>query len=71
MSRFDSSDVEIDVFIQFLVFLYTGNAPRLSEKTTWLLFELADKYFVSRLKEECVHMLEQHIQLENVIDILV
>jgi speckle-type POZ protein len=61
-------DVEIDVFKQFLVFLYTGNAPRLWEKTiTRLLFELADKYGASTLKEQCFELLPTQIDIENVI----
>ena len=50
-------DCEIHVFKQFLVFLYTNNAPLLSEKTTRDLFVLADKYLVSKLKDHCLNMM--------------
>ncbi len=50
-------DVEIDVFKQFLVFLYKGNANRLWEK------------IITRL--QCVDVLLTQIDIENVIDKLV
>jgi hypothetical protein len=65
-------DVEIAVFKQLLIFLYTGNAPRLAEESiTRLLFELADKYGVGALKDECVDVLLTQFNIENVIDMLV
>jgi speckle-type POZ protein len=63
-------DCEIHVFKQFLVFLYTNNAPLLSKKTTRNLFVLADKYLVAKLKDHCLYMMLTQVNIQNVIDIL-
>jgi hypothetical protein len=65
-------DVKIDVFKQFLIFLYAENTPRLAEEgITRLLFELADKYNVGALKDECVDVILTQVNIRNVIDMLV
>jgi speckle-type POZ protein len=65
-------DAEIRVFKQFLIFLYTDNAPKMAEEgMARLLFELSDKYDVVNLKHECVDMLLTQLNIENVIDMLV
>lgn len=66
------ADLDLDVFNQLLVYLYTGKAPELeSELITQSLYEAADKYAVEPLKNECVEVLLTRIELSNVVDMLV
>ncbi|EFX85970.1 hypothetical protein DAPPUDRAFT_45536 [Daphnia pulex] len=69
-------DIEMEVFRQLLIYLYSGDAPKLASdevdvKTTQLLFEVADKYAVETLKKECVNVLLKEVDAENVIKLLV
>ncbi|EFX75749.1 hypothetical protein DAPPUDRAFT_250076 [Daphnia pulex] len=65
-------DIDPEVFKQLLIFLYTGKAPRLKEKNIVRpLYEVADKYGVLILKNECIKVLQTQLSTENVIDILV
>lgn len=69
-------DIEMEVFRQLLIYLYSGDAPKLTSdeedvKTTQLLFEVADKYAVETLKKECVNVLLKEVDSENVIKLLV
>lgn len=68
-------DIEMEVFRQLLIYLYSGDAPKLTSdeedvKTTQLLFEVADKYAVETLKKECVNVLLKEVDSENVIKLL-
>jgi hypothetical protein len=65
-------DIDPEVFKQLLIFLYTGKAPRLKEKNiVQPLYEVADKYEVVILKNECIKVLQTQLSTENAIDILV
>lgn len=76
-------DIEMEVFRQLLIYLYSGNAPKLTSdevdplllevgpNSTQLLFEVADKYAVETLKKECVDVLLKKVDSENVIKLLV
>ena len=66
------NDIQMNVFWQLLTYLYTGNAPDLeNEEITQLLFEAADKYGVTTLKNECVDVILHQLTVSNVISLLV
>lgn len=61
-------DFNLDVFSQFLAYLYTGRAPKLGEADiTRSLYEVADIYHVERLKQECIAALINGLVPENTI----
>jgi speckle-type POZ protein len=61
-------DIEPTVFEQVLKFIYTGSAPRLSEKSiTKPLYLAADKYQLDTLKIMCEEDLIQHLTLGNAV----
>jgi DNA-binding transcriptional regulator/RsmH inhibitor MraZ len=65
-------DIDIEVFRQLLIYLYTGSAPKLAEENmTQLLFVAADKYNIDNLKTECTDALLKHVNLDNAIRLLV
>lgn len=66
------TDIDIEVFRQLLIYLYTGSAPKLAEKNmTQLLFEAADKYNIDNLKTECTDALLKRVNLDNAISLVV
>jgi speckle-type POZ protein len=66
------TDIDIEVFRQLLIYLYTGSAPKLAEENmTQLLFEAADKYNIDNLKTECTDALLKRVNLDNAIRLLV
>jgi hypothetical protein len=66
------TDIDIEVFRQLLIYLYTGSAPKLAqENMTQLLFEAADKYIINNLKTECTDALLKRVNLDNAIRLLV
>lgn len=72
--RVDIDDIEMEVFNQLLIFLYSGKAPKLAvndENTTKSLYEAADKYGVVLLQKECVKKLLSILSTENVIELFV
>jgi speckle-type POZ protein len=70
--KVDIVDYEIDVFRQLMICLYTGRAPKLSDKTmTSLLFQAADKNGVETLKNECLDELLSQLRIGNAIEMLV
>jgi speckle-type POZ protein len=65
-------DIDIEVFRQLLIYLYTGSAPKLAEENmTQLLFEVADKYNIDNLKTECTDALLKRVNLDNAISLLI
>lgn len=65
-------DIEMEVFRQLLICLYTGRAPKLTDKAmTPLLFQAADKYGVETLKNECLDELLEQLDVGNAIDMLI
>ncbi|EFX85820.1 hypothetical protein DAPPUDRAFT_45560 [Daphnia pulex] len=65
-------DIDIEVFRQLLIYLYTGSAPKLAEENmTQLLFEAADKYNIDNLKTECTDVLLKCVNLDNAISLLI
>jgi speckle-type POZ protein len=65
------TDIEVDVFKQLLVYMYTGSKPKLEEENVTLLFVAADKYGIETLKEVCADDLLEQLETENVINMLV
>jgi hypothetical protein len=66
------TDIDIEVFRQLLIYLYTGSAPKLAEENmTQLLFVAADKYNIDNLKTECTDALLKRVNLDNAIRLLV
>ncbi|XP_046454671.1 uncharacterized protein LOC124202376 [Daphnia pulex] len=65
------TDIEVDVFKQLLVYMYTGSIPELEEENVTLLFVAADKYGIETLKEVCADDLLEQLETENVIKMLV
>ncbi|EFX75747.1 hypothetical protein DAPPUDRAFT_199215 [Daphnia pulex] len=65
-------DSEMDVFKEMLVHLYTGKAPNLMEMNfTQSVFEVADKYGVKSLKDDCVNLLVSQLSNDNAMELLV
>jgi hypothetical protein len=66
------ADSEMDVFKEMLVHLYTGKAPNLMEMNfTQSVFEVADKYGVKSLKDDCVNLLVSQLSNDNAMELLV
>ncbi|XP_046657418.1 uncharacterized protein LOC124350663 [Daphnia pulicaria] len=66
------TDIDLEIFLQLLDYLYTGSAPKLAdENITQLLFEAADKYSVENLKSDCLEALQERVRLDNVVNLLV
>lgn len=65
-------DIEVEVFRQLLIYLYSGNAPNLkNENITQKLFEVAAKYEVETLKGECVGALLERVTIDNAVQLLI
>lgn len=65
-------DIEVDVFRQLLIYMYSGNAPDLKEENmTQKLWEVAAKYEVETLKRECVGVLLERVRIDNAIQLLI
>lgn len=62
-------DFNNDVIAEMLRFIYTGDAPKLSEMSENLL-AAADKYAIKRLKQMCVGYLCESLSVENASNIL-
>lgn len=62
-------DFNNDVIAEMLRFIYTGDAPKLSEMSENLL-AAADKYAIERLKQMCVGYLCERLSVENASNIL-
>ena len=59
-------DMEPEVFMEMLRFMYTGVAPSIL-RFLEDLFVAADKYQISALKEECEQLMGYRLTVENVI----
>lgn len=65
------TDIEVDVFKQLLVYMYTGSIPEMEEENVTLLIAAADKYGMETLKDVCADDLIEQLETENVIKMLV
>ena len=64
------SDFEDDVVKAMLEYMYTGETPALSEKAPDLM-QIAEKYELMGLKEDCEHAIAANLTIENAAEILV
>lgn len=65
-------DIDKDVFYELLTYIYSGQTSNnLSVALAQPLFEAADKYCINDLKGVCLKFLSAHIEVSNVIEILV
>ena len=65
-------DTTVEVFQQFLNYLYTNEVPEMRKKGIAAgLFELADKYEVDSLKEESAIFLAEQLNVENAVETLI
>lgn len=69
-SRVEIEDIDSDIMIEILRFIYTGKAQNL-DKLADALLPAADKYCLERLKVQCEEMLCTTIDRDNVADILI
>lgn len=65
------SDVEEEIFREFLHFLYAGRTSRaMSDDSAQCLYELADKYDIGSLQEHCVSHMIANIHMANFMSML-
>ena len=66
------TDIQVDIFKQLLVYMYTGSiSAEMEEENATLLFAAADKYGMETLKDVCADDLIEKLETENVIKMLV
>ncbi len=65
------ADMDMDVFKEMLTYLYTGKAPNLLEiHFIRSVYEVADKYGVKSLKDDCEDLLVTQLSNNNAIELL-
>lgn len=65
------NDVKENILTEFLHYLYAGTTRnRLNGKSAQPLYEIADKYDVCSLREECIAYLLLNIEVTNAINLL-
>jgi speckle-type POZ protein len=64
------SDFEDDVVKAMLEYMYSGETPSLSEKAPDLM-QIAEKYELMGLKEDCEHAIAANLTIENAAEVLV
>ena len=66
------ADIEMEVFKEMLIYMYTGKAPSVTELNfTKSLYEVADKYCVEPLKNDCTNILISQLSNKNAMELLV
>lgn len=63
------NDADPEIFLQFLLYIYTGDEEHLDWKNIVELYKMGDKYCVEDLKELCVERMKTNISVENVFEI--
>jgi BTB/POZ domain len=69
-SRVEIEDIESDIMLEILRFIYTGKTQNI-DKLADALLPAADKYCLERLKVQCEEMLCTTIDRDNVADTLI
>lgn len=64
------NDFEEEVVNAMLEYMYTGETPSLNEKAPDLM-QIAEKYDLSGLKEDCEHAIAANLTVDNCAEILV
>jgi len=67
--RIEITDVDAVVFEQLLAYIYTGFSPNVDALAEELLIA-ANKYALEELKTDCVRVLESHLSMDNVLEML-
>merc|ERR1712142_290836 len=67
--RIEITDVDAVVFEQLLAYIYTGFSPNVDALAEELLIA-ANKYALEELKTECARVLESHLSMDNVLEML-
>ncbi|XP_014673489.1 PREDICTED: protein roadkill-like isoform X2 [Priapulus caudatus] len=70
ISRIDIGDMEHDVLIEIIIYIYTSKSPNLKKMPSKLL-AAADKYALERLKIMCEEALCSNLNIDNVADVLI
>ncbi|EFX75746.1 hypothetical protein DAPPUDRAFT_16992, partial [Daphnia pulex] len=66
------ADIEMDVFKEMLTYMYTGKASNLLEiHFIRSVYEVADKYGVKSLKDDCEDLLVTQLSNNNAMELLV
>ena len=66
------ADFEMEVFKEMLIFLYTGKPPKVIDfNFTKSIYEVADKYCIEHLKDDCVNILKTQLNINNAMELLV
>lgn len=65
-------DIDMDVLVQLLAYLYSGNAPKLCcEQLAQPLYDAAARFGVEPLKQDCIVALVKRLNVENTLELLV
>ncbi len=69
-SRVEIEDIDADIMLEILCFIYTGKTQNM-DKLADALLPAADKYCLERLKVQCEETLCTTIDKDNVADTLI
>ncbi|EFX75745.1 hypothetical protein DAPPUDRAFT_250083 [Daphnia pulex] len=66
------ADSDMDVFKEMLTYMYTGKAPNMEKKKfARSVYEVAHKYDIELLKNDCVNLLTTQLSNSNAMELLV
>ena len=68
-SQVELSDIDPEIVKEMLVYIYTGQVPKIEEKVNDLLY-VADKYQLDHLKSVCERHLTYSLQVDNAARII-
>jgi len=70
LSQVEIADFDDDVVKGMLEYIYTGETELMAERAPDLL-QIAEKYDLSGLKEDCEYVIADHLTSDNAAEILV